>query len=157
MGASHQPCIFEKTPVYVKACAICFVSLGLRKKARLYCNGERWATQLSFRGAGEICPDLCDSVSLELGDLLYSCAKLGTDPRVIQSPDEWSLQSAGIRIVSWSCCNRGYHCHFTLVESRRGQGTSKGKAGVDTTCLTWGEVTRKRQARRRVHCLPLMY
>lgn len=52
-----------------------------------------------LRGAGEISPDLCDSVRLELGYLLYSFAELGTDPRVTQSPNEWPLQSPMIMIV----------------------------------------------------------
>lgn len=38
-------------------------------------------------------------MSPELGYLLYFCAELGTDPRVVHSPDEWLLQSPAIRIV----------------------------------------------------------
>lgn len=38
-------------------------------------------------------------MSPEPGYLLYFCAELGTDPRVVHSPDEWLLQSPAIRIV----------------------------------------------------------
>lgn len=33
------------------------------------------------------------------GYLLYSCAELGTDPRVIQNPKEWPLPLPVIRMV----------------------------------------------------------
>lgn len=45
-----------------------------------------------FKVVGEICPNLCGSVHLKLRYLFDSCAELGTDPTVLQSPDEWPLQ-----------------------------------------------------------------
>lgn len=68
-------------------------------------------------------------------------------PELSRAQTNGLCNQQGSGFVSWSCCNGGYHCHFTLVESRQGQGTSKWKAGVGITCLTWGEVTRKPQAR----------
>lgn len=93
LGPSHQPCIFEKIHVYVMSKQVVFAG------SPQGCKGEGWATQFAFRGAGEICPDHYNSRSPELGYLLYFCAELGTDPRVVQSPDEWPLQSPAIRIV----------------------------------------------------------
>lgn len=69
------------------------------RKVGTGCKGEGWAAHFSFRGARDICPDLCDSVSLELGYLLYACAALGTDPGLLQNPDEWRLQRPAVRTV----------------------------------------------------------
>ena len=120
------------------------------------CKGEGWATQFAFRGAGEICPDHYNSRSPELGYLLYFCAELGTDPRVVQSPDEWPLQSPAIRLVllPGAAGTEGTTATSPWRNPGRVGGggcTLKGKAGLDFTCLG-GD----RDA-RHVHCFPLMH
>lgn len=82
MRASHEPCIFEKFRVYVTACGIDCVCPFRDERREKGQRGGGWAAHFSFERTGEICADLRDGVSLELGYLLYSYAELGTEPRV---------------------------------------------------------------------------